>query len=43
MHSGICLEVETSSALSPMAVASCSLAASMIVPIGTCLPRSMTV
>ena len=31
MHSGICLEVETSSALRPIAVASCSLAASTIV------------
>jgi hypothetical protein len=43
MHAGICLEVETSSALSPIAVALCSLAASTIVEIGTCLPRSTTV
>ena len=40
--SGICLEVETSSAERPIAVASCSCAASRIVPIGTCLPRSTT-
>jgi hypothetical protein len=43
MQAGICLDVETSSALRPIAVASCSLAASMIVPTGTCLPRSTTV
>ncbi len=43
MHIGICFEVETSSALRPIAVASCSLAASRIVWIGTCLPRSTTV
>ena len=42
-HSGICLEVETSRAESPIAVAACSSAASRMVWIGTCLPRSMTV
>src|SRR5438067_1990154 len=37
-----CFEVDTSRAESPIAVASCSFAASTIVPIGTCLPRSTT-
>ena len=40
-QSGICFEVETSSAESPIASASCSTAASMIVSTGTCLPRSI--
>ena len=40
---GICLEVETSSAESPIASASFSTAASMIASTGTCLPRSITV
>ena len=43
MQAGICLEVDTSSAESPIAVALCSWAASRIVWIGTCLPRSTTV
>jgi len=37
MQAGICLEVETSSALSPIAVASCSTAASRIVEIADLL------
>ena len=43
MHSGICFEVETSSAESPIASAFSSIAALMIVSTGTCLPRSTTV
>jgi hypothetical protein len=43
MQVGICFEVETSSAERPIASASFSTAASMIVSTGTCLPRSITV
>ena len=43
MMSGICLDVLTSSAERPMAVALTSTAFEMIVSAGTCLPRSMTV
>lgn len=42
-HSGICFEVETSSAESPTASALCSTAASTMRFTGTCLPRSTTV
>jgi hypothetical protein len=42
-QAGICLEVETSRAERPIASASFSTAAVMIVSIGTCLPRSTTV
>ncbi|MNT66158.1 hypothetical protein D3C72_2041990 [compost metagenome] len=37
---GICLEVETKSAERPMASAPTSIALSMMVLTGTCLPRS---
>ena len=40
---GICFEVDTSRAESPIASASFSTAALMIVSTGTCLPRSITV
>jgi hypothetical protein len=43
MHAGICFEVETSSAESPIASAPSSTAEEMIVSTGTCLPRSTTV
>jgi hypothetical protein len=42
-HAGICFEVDTSSAERPIASASFSTAAVMIVSTGTCLPRSITV
>ena len=43
MQVGICFEVDTSRAESPIASASFETAASMIVSTGTCLPRSITV
>ena len=42
-QSGICFDVETSSADRPIASAPTSIALSMIVLTGTCLPRSNTV
>src|SRR6185436_18798120 len=42
-QSGICLEVETSSAERPMASAPTSSAFSMMVFTGTCFPRSNTI